>query len=244
MLESVLSQNYPDLELMVFDAGSTDETLDVLKRYGKHLSYWESVPDNGQSHAINKGLLRSSGELENWLNSDDELADGALHLLNELNHEHPGYDIYLGQREVIDVASRVIAYHHYNPSKLHADMLSYLFYPAQECTFWRSALRKRVGLLREDLHYSMDYDWYLRLSQKGKALTTPAVLGCIRSHQQQKGNCRDESGETLLSVRDQFIQSSYRWPLLVKAYIRAFRLYTGVVGKSSPFSWTLPDASR
>ncbi len=76
---SVLEQDYPNLEYIIIDGGSSDETVEIIKKYEKHLAYWISEPDNGQSDAINKGLQRSTGDVFNWLNSDDVLEKGALH---------------------------------------------------------------------------------------------------------------------------------------------------------------------
>ena len=75
---SVLDQDYPDLEYLIIDGGSTDNTIDIIRKYSKHLTYWVSEPDRGQSHAINKGFAICTGEIFNWLNSDDLLLNNAL----------------------------------------------------------------------------------------------------------------------------------------------------------------------
>ncbi len=77
-IESILSQNYPNLELIIIDGGSTDESINILRRYENRISFWVSEPDNGQADAINKGLKKTTGEIFNWLNSDDYLEPGAL----------------------------------------------------------------------------------------------------------------------------------------------------------------------
>lgn len=93
---SVLNQNYPNLEYIIMDGGSTDNTVEIIKKYEKHLTYWESKPDRGQAHAINKGLEMSTGEIFNWLNSDDYLAPGALHAIAK-GFEDPKVDAVAGQ---------------------------------------------------------------------------------------------------------------------------------------------------
>lgn len=76
-IDSVLSQKYPNLEYIIMDGGSKDNSVDIIKKYEKYLTYWESKPDRGQSHAINKGLKKCNGEIFNWLCSDDYLEPGA-----------------------------------------------------------------------------------------------------------------------------------------------------------------------
>ena len=82
-IQSILNQRYPNLEYIIIDGGSSDQTVDIIQKYSEHLTYWESVPDRGQAHAINKGIERATGDIFNWINSDDILADGALHLVAE-----------------------------------------------------------------------------------------------------------------------------------------------------------------
>src|SRR5688500_5767577 len=82
-IQSVLSQNYPNLEYIIVDGGSTDGSVEIIKRYSGRLAYWVSEPDGGQAEAINKGVARSTGSLVGWLNSDDLLLPGALRRLAE-----------------------------------------------------------------------------------------------------------------------------------------------------------------
>ena len=91
---SVLDQNYPNLEYVVIDGGSTDETVEIIKKYAKHLTYWVSEPDRGQSHAINKGLAHCTGDVFNFLNSDDYLEPGALFHVAEAWNEKTDAAVY------------------------------------------------------------------------------------------------------------------------------------------------------
>src|SRR3990172_2381086 len=86
---SVLNQNYPNLEYIIIDGGSTDGSVEIIKKYESKLAYWVSEPDRGQSHAINKGWMRSSGEIMAYLNSDDTYRDGALFCIAKYFTEHP-----------------------------------------------------------------------------------------------------------------------------------------------------------
>src|SRR6056297_3391010 len=88
-IKSVIDQNYPHLEYIIIDGGSTDSSLNIIKKYEKHLDYWISEPDRGQSHAINKGLNYCSGQIFNWINSDDYLEPGALFKVAEAWNQEP-----------------------------------------------------------------------------------------------------------------------------------------------------------
>ena len=159
-IRSILLQNYPNLEYIVIDGGSTDGSVEIIERYAPWLSYWESEPDRGQSHAINKGLAHSTGELFNWINSDDFLRPGALYSLAN-SVEAPDEPLCLiGQMDVLQgrEVSRI--------AKLEAlpkDWCSFQTMPIlQQAMFYTRSALDRMGPLHEDLHYSMDYEWLLR----------------------------------------------------------------------------------
>jgi glycosyltransferase involved in cell wall biosynthesis len=96
-IESVLNQDYPNLEYIVLDGGSTDGSIDILKKYEKYFAYWRTHPDDGQSAAIIEGFQKSTGDILCWLNSDDFLAPGALALVGEYFQEHPEAEFLVGE---------------------------------------------------------------------------------------------------------------------------------------------------
>ncbi len=159
-IRSILLQNYPNLEYIVIDGGSTDGSVEIIERYAPWLSYWESEPDRGQSHAINKGLARSTGELFNWINSDDLLRPGALYSLAKAVGIPDEPLCLIGEMDVLQgrEVSRI--------AKLEAlptGWCSFQTMPIlQQAMFYTRSALDRMGPLHEDLHYSMDYEWLLR----------------------------------------------------------------------------------
>jgi glycosyltransferase involved in cell wall biosynthesis len=164
-ISSVLSQDYPALEYFVVDGGSTDGSLDILRRYGDRLAWWTSEPDAGQTDAILKGYSRATGELMNWLNSDDLLRPGALAAVAHA-YSSTRSDIIVGR-------DRHFTQDPENPSHLF-EPRGYE-YPAclrfwngafryhQPCTFFTRDAYTRAGGLDPSLHFAMDYDLYCRM---------------------------------------------------------------------------------
>ncbi len=191
-IKSVVNQNYPNLEYFVMDAGSTDDTVDTLKKYTDQITYWESKKDSGQSNAINKGILKSSGEIITWLNSDDYLADGALHIAAEA-YVKDQFDVLVGNCIFIDEKGTVINnkkghlinnkyYEPYNPNCL-------IIQPA---TFFTKKSIELTGLLDESLHYTMDFDFWMKLAARGgKFIYTDNNLAYMTRHSNAKSSKGD-----------------------------------------------------
>jgi glycosyltransferase involved in cell wall biosynthesis len=179
-LESVLDQNYPNLEYFVVDGGSTDATPEVLSSFGPRLSWWVSERDRGQSHAINKGLVRATGDIVAWLNSDDLYEAGALHSVAEAFKDQRTQWVAGNCVHLFPDASR----RSLRP-EAEASLASWLWYTrvSQPATFWRRSLHERVGLLDESLHFGIDKDLFLRFLLDGVRPTVVARdLAVCRHH--------------------------------------------------------------
>lgn len=184
-IDSILNQNYPNLEYFVQDGGSTDGTVDVLHEYSGRLAGWASAPDGGQSHAINLGFAKTSGGIMAWLNSDDILLPGALAYVADFFTRHPEVDVVYGNRLLIDendmeIGRWILPGHDGNA-------LSWADYVPQETLFWRRAIWEKVGGINESFRFAMDWDLLVRFREAGARFAhIPRFLGAFRIHEQQK----------------------------------------------------------
>ncbi|MBS0220806.1 MAG: glycosyltransferase [Proteobacteria bacterium] len=202
-IQSVLDQGYPNLEYIVMDGGSTDDTVELIKRYGDRITYWESEKDRGQSHALNKGFARATGELLTWLNSDDKYEPDALFSF-ALAYDMSGADLIAGMVQVVREGA---------PSGFHITsaaetnlLLSELldvdgtwnggkFFYQPEVIFTRAIWLKAGGYVDEDLHYSMDYHLWCRMAGAGGRLKVIGKSICaflIHAQQKTLGNAVDK----------------------------------------------------
>ena len=189
-IQSVLSQNYPNLEYIIMDGGSSDNTLDLLERYSNQLK-WVSENDNGQTQAINKGLAIASGEVLAYLNADDLLLPGALLRVAQVFMEYPEAMWVTGQCRIVDEKNNEIRrlITNYKNMLLHIRSFALLLmtnYISQPATFWRREALVLVGGLDENLRYVMDYEYWLRMYSKYPPAFIPEYLAAFRIHQSSK----------------------------------------------------------
>lgn len=182
-IESVLSQDYSPVEYLVMDGGSTDETLEVLKRYGKRLS-WVSERDQGQANAINKGWRRSRGEILAWLNSDDFYIPGAISKAVAFLQDHPEAAAVYGEGFHVDPEERIIERYPTEPFDLQR--LYEFCFICQPAVFIRRAVLKDVGFLDERLNFCMDYDLWFRIAKKYTFRYMKEPLACTRFYESTK----------------------------------------------------------
>lgn len=183
-LISIINQGYPNLELVVVDGSSTDHTVEVIKRYEEHISFWVSETDAGQADAINKGFRFTSGEIMAWINSDDLVAPGAL---CEVARRFAGKaaDIIYGDRILINNQDFEIG--RWLLPKHSSDVLKWADFVPQETLYWRRECWDAVNGLDTRFQFAMDWDFLLRLSRKGFSIDNcQKVLGCFRVHAHQK----------------------------------------------------------
>jgi len=160
---SVLEQDYPDLEYLILDACSKDETGDVLRKYGGQVTAIVEK-DKGQSDAVNKGVARATGEVIAWLNSDDTYAPGALRTVGEFFAAHPDVDAVYGDADYIGEDDRFIAECVHLEPWSHHRLVHYSDFIVQPACFFRKKAFDAVGGLDVDVHFPMDYDLWLRMA--------------------------------------------------------------------------------
>jgi glycosyltransferase involved in cell wall biosynthesis len=163
-IESVLAQTYRNIEYVVVDGGSTDETVDILQSYGDRVQ-WLSEADAGQTDAINKGLRLTNGEIVGYLNSDDILLPEAIARLVEHLRNHPECDLVYGDADYIDAQDRVTGAYpttDYSFERLMEDCCI-----CQPAAYWRASVTEWVGPFDETVHFAMDYEYWLRVDRSG-----------------------------------------------------------------------------
>jgi glycosyltransferase involved in cell wall biosynthesis len=182
---SVLNQDYPNLEYIVIDGGSTDGSVDIIRKYESRLAYWVSEPDRGQTEAINKGLRRATGEWVAWQNSDDIFYSGTLGDVASAAAKYPDADLIIGNMMLIDSLDRELTNIQYvTPS--HGALLAEGMILTNQAAFWRTGVHDDIGWLDESLHYSFDYEWFLRLTKDHRAVHVNKMWGGYRLHDETK----------------------------------------------------------
>jgi glycosyltransferase involved in cell wall biosynthesis len=194
---SVINQGYPNLEYIIIDGGSTDESVEIIKKYEKHLKYWISELDKGQADAINKGLLHCTGDLFNWINSDDILAENALKTISELYN--PG----------LTIAGKVFNFYPENPALDDFTQNSNLTYKEflnlksiyHQPGIWLNLHDTKLFGLDIKSHYYFDFFFYVNYLKKNtKILYTDKVLAKFRVHAESKTSLIQEKSKEEIVV--------------------------------------------
>lgn len=178
----MLLQGYPNLEYIIIDGGSSDRSVEIIKKYEKYLFYWHSQRDRGQADAINQGLERTSGEILGWINSDDVYVKGAFLKIAKAFHAHPDRIVVHGNRILINEKGEVtgwIPLPPFDPKKLVYNVCS-------ETAFWKRSAMAKVGLLNASLQFAIDLEFFGRLYKHGEFLKLNDYLGYFRYHSTNK----------------------------------------------------------
>ena len=184
---SVLNQDWPDVELIIVDGASQDNSVEVIRKYEPYLSWWVSEKDSGQTQAIVKGISHATGTYITWLGSDDILMPGALRRMAGALDLHPHACMVYGGVAFIDSADRVMKVTSYRDMSLNALLYHKHSTIAQPSSLLRRSALDAAGGLDESLHYCMDYDLWVRLHSLAPSVNLgDVIISCYRLHESSK----------------------------------------------------------
>jgi len=226
-IRSVLEQNYPNLEYIVIDGGSTDGSVDIIKKYADRLAYWVSEKDKGQSDALNKGFKRATGDIVAWLNSDDMHLPGALETVAKTFVDNPDVDFVFGDKLAVDENGNILRYERHTHFSFTAFVV--IGSTLSQCaTFWKRALFEKYGYIDDGLQYSMDYEFFCRIGAHINAKHIRKYLAKFRWHTSSKSSTPSERQRMEHNTaRDRYLRSvcSGYPEILVKVTMHLCRAY-------------------
>ena len=226
-IHSILEQDYPDLEYIVMDGGSTDGSVDIIRKYEKRIAHWRSGQDAGQSDALRHGFEMATGDIFAWINSDDSLEPGALASVGGFFATHPEVELLYGNMNFIDAGGNRIftAY-----PLLDLRILTYEnhFIP-QQAMFWRRGLYEKAGGIDPTLRFAMDFDLVVKFLREGaRVAKIDQVLANFRVHPEAKSSTiRDVLEKEVNELIHRHLPAAAAEPdwrkFLKKMYYRAMR---------------------
>lgn len=184
-IQSVLGQNYPNLEYIIIDGGSTDGTVDIIRKYTSQLAYWVSEPDNGMYHAIMKGMAMATGEIVAWINSDDMYHTNALNIVGQIFAQLPEVEWLTGTPTLYNTEGlcvKTFPTQYWSWERFKRGDFRWL---QQESTFFRKSLFERVGGVNMQYHLAADFELWCKMFQVSKLYSVNTILGGFRQHGEQ-----------------------------------------------------------
>lgn len=183
-MRSVLEQEYPRIEYLVVDGASTDNSVDIIKKYESKLAWWVSEKDSGQADAINKGFARATGEVIAWLNSDDYYLAGAVGAAVKIFEEHPEVVLVYGNMLAVDEDGKTFNTLNYKQLTLE-DLLCFQII-GQPAVFMRRSALQAAGKLHPTFHFMLDHHLWIRIAQQGEILHVNQTWAAARYHAEAK----------------------------------------------------------
>lgn len=234
-IQSVLSQNYPNLEYIIIDGGSTDGSVEIIKKYESELAYWVSEPDNGMYEAIQKGFDRSTGEIMAWLNSDDMYHPKSLYTVADVFNTLKNVDWITGIPTIYDEYGRIVEIGENSKWSKYDFYSNNYNWIQQESTFWRRSIWNKINsTLNISLKYAGDFDLWIRFFDVAELYTIPALLGGFRvqrtgqlsvvqidSYEKEVIACLDK---IQISEQEKLVVKRYKKQLKFARYLEKFKI--------------------
>ena len=212
-IQSVLTQDYEHIEYIIVDGGSSDGSVEIVKRYDSELAWWVSETDQGQTDAVNKGFERASGDILAWINSDDSYLPGTVSDAVGFLKDHPEVGMVYGDANFIDREGNVIGRFPSRQTDLQRLRRGYVHIP-QQTAFFRADLWPEVGPLDPSFYFAMDYDLWVRLAKVTRLHYEPRLWANFRLHTDAK----------TLAADDQC------WPEMMRVHLREGGSYLSPLG--------------
>jgi len=243
-LRSVLDQNYPGLELIVIDGGSKDGSVDIIRKYEQHITFWCSEPDGGHPEGIIKGFSHATGEILCFLNSDDLFEAGVLREVGEYFSSHPEVDAVYGDALWIDADGTPLRPQKEIPFNRFIWLHTYNYIPGMSM-FWRRRIYDRAGGVRTTYRLAFDSDLWIRFSDVGGVIKHVArQWSRMRFYPEQKNRClREQSNHEDILIRsrywkNQVMPKTYHYRRIIARGIRIlWKLLSGCYGLSYARHW-------
>lgn len=234
-LASIVDQKYPNLELIVMDGGSTDESVNIIKKFESDITYWQSEKDDGQTAALSDGFKRSTGDIQCWLNSDDLYFSYTLHEVAEYFNKHLSVDAVFGNTIWIDENGLELRKHKEIGFNRFLWTYTYNYIPGMSM-FWRRAVYEKAGGLDPSFNLAMDADLWIKMSYVGKISHIQRFWSQMRFYPEQKNvRLRDMSNKEDLRLRSRYWKNGkprfYTLKCIIAKFLRvALKTVSGCYG--------------
>jgi len=219
-IQSVLNQDYPRIEYIVVDGGSTDGSAAIIKKYADKLAWWVSEKDRGQADAVNKGFARATGDIAAWLNSDDYYLEGTISAAVKVFEEHPEAALVYGNMLAVD--ERGAAFNTFKYKQLTLEDLLCFQIIGQPAVFMRRSALQAAGGLDPAFHFMLDHHLWIRIARRGKILRVNQTWAAARYHPEAKNVAQAAAfGREAFRILDFAAQDEALAPVLAKVSRRA-----------------------